>query len=177
MGEGRIDLARFQGDTTLLVRTQGIEGPHIVQTVSEFDQDDARILRHREEEFTVVLDLVLSGGAELDLPDLRDTIDDDGDLLPELLADQFEGCPSILDGIVDESSGDRDRVEVQVGEDSCDLDTVLDIRLPRSSLLTRMLGGRELVGARDQIDIEATQVRLDRLTESVRQPRQGCPDD
>ena len=64
---GRVDLARLERDAAPLVRPQVLERAHVVQAVGELDQDDARVLRHRQQQLAVVLDLLLGVRAELAL--------------------------------------------------------------------------------------------------------------
>jgi hypothetical protein len=98
-----------------------------VEAVRELDQDDADILRDREEQLAIVLDLPLLARLEGDVADLRDAVDDPGDLASELLLHVGVGDGRILDDIVNEPAGDGARIEVQLGEDFGDLDAVMEI--------------------------------------------------
>ena len=57
MSERRENVHRFErGDPALLLRFR-VERPHIVQSVTKLYEDDANVLRHREEHFPEILDL------------------------------------------------------------------------------------------------------------------------
>ena len=62
---------------------------------------------------------------------LRDAVDDVGDLLAEELADLLDGGGRVLDDVVQQPGGDRDDVEPQVGEDVGDLERVDEVGLSR----------------------------------------------
>ena len=47
-----------------------------------------------------------------------------GDLRPELRLDVGDGDVRVLDDVVDQTAGDRDGVELEVGEDLRDLDAM-----------------------------------------------------
>ena len=66
---------------------QLVERAHVVQAVGELDEDDARVLRDRQQQLAVVLDLPLLRRVERQLADLRQAVDDLRDLLAELALD------------------------------------------------------------------------------------------
>src|SRR5438445_219443 len=47
----RIDLESLFGDLLLALRIEVLEGPHIVETISELDKDDPDVVHHREHHF------------------------------------------------------------------------------------------------------------------------------
>src|SRR5665647_1663374 len=57
MGERRVDLERLLRFLDLLLLTEVAERVHVVQTVTELDQDDADVRRHRDDHLAVVLGL------------------------------------------------------------------------------------------------------------------------
>jgi len=121
----------------LLLLGEIVERAHVVQPVRELDQDDADILRDREEQLSVVLDLPLLARLERDVADLRDAIDDPRDLLSELFRDVGHGDGRILHDIVDETAGDGARIETQLGQDLRDFDAVVQDRERRKTASAR----------------------------------------
>ena len=76
------------------------------------------ILGDREQQLAIALDLpLLRRPAGRQLGDLREAVDDRGDLLAELRLDVGERELRVLDDVVEQPAGDGDRVELQVGED------------------------------------------------------------
>jgi hypothetical protein len=173
--ERGVDLLCLERDPSLLLGAQMVERAHVVQTVGQLDQDDARILRHREQQLPVDLDLVIGRVAELHLSDLRHPVDDERDLLAELGADHVQRGAGVLDHVVDQPGGDRDGVQPEIRQERGHLGAVLDVLLPRGALLPLVGPLRELVGPRDDVHVEASAVGSDRLAEPRRQePQHGC---
>ena len=56
---GRIDLQGLARDPELLLRRQRGDRPHVVEPVGELDEDDADVVRHRQEHLPDVLGLLL----------------------------------------------------------------------------------------------------------------------
>ena len=159
MRERGIEVAGLLRDATLLLRGEKVERAHVVQPIRQLHDDDARVLRDREQELAVALHLpVLIRAAVGQLGDLRQSIDDGRDLLPELALDVVDRPRGVLDHVVNQPAGHRGRIELQVGEDLCDLDAVRDIRLTRIPRLPAMGFLGEAIGARQQFLVEA-QVR------------------
>ena len=117
--------------------------------------DDARVLRDREQQLAVVLDLpLLRSSCSRQLADLRQAVDDRGDLLAELALDVGDRDRGVLDDVVDQPARDGDGVELQVGEDLRDLDAVRDVRLAGEALLPAVRLLAEPIGAREQVPVE-----------------------
>jgi len=153
--EGGVEVHRLLRDAPALLLGEIVERAHVVEAVRELDQDDADILRDREQELPVVLDLALLARLEGDVSDLRDAVHDRGDLLPELGRHIGDGDGCVLDHIVNEPAGDGARVEMQLGQDLGDFDAVMEIRRARGPLLPVVRALAELEGARDEVRVES----------------------
>ena len=140
--ERRVQVPRLLRDPTALLGRQPVERPHVVQPVGQLDQDDANILRDRQQQLAVVLDLPFLRRVERQISDLRQAIDDLRDLLPELLLDVGDGDGRVLDDIVNQPARDRHRIELQVGENPRDLDAVRDERLAGRGASARRVRAR-----------------------------------
>ena len=114
---------------------QGVERAHVVQPVGELDEDDAQVLRHGQQHAPEVLGLALAAAVELDLAQLRDAAHEEGDLLAELLADDLEVVPGVLDDIVEEGGGEGGVVEFEFGEEEGDGEGVGDVVVAGEALL------------------------------------------
>jgi hypothetical protein len=125
-----------------------LQRAHVVQPVGQLDQDDARVLRHREQQLAVVLDLLLGVRPELHPRDLGDAVHHRGDLVAE-------GGAHVLERVAVVSSttswisplASVTGVQVELGQDLRDLLAVDDVVLARVPLLPRVRDLAELVGA------------------------------
>jgi hypothetical protein len=124
VGERGVQVARLLRDALTLLRREPVERPHVVQAVGELDENDPCVLRDRQQELAVVLDLPLLRGVEREVADLRQPVDDLGDLAPELALDVLDRDGRVLDDVVDQSARDRHGVELKVGEDLRDFNAV-----------------------------------------------------
>ena len=80
--ERRVHLERLAGLLRLLLLPEVLDRPHVVEAVGELDEDDADVLRHRDDHLPVVLGLRLLTALERDPGQLRDALDELGDLGP-----------------------------------------------------------------------------------------------
>ena len=141
--ERRVDLERLLRLLHLLLLAEVLDRAHVVQPVGELDEDDPHVLGHRDDHLAVVLRLGLLAARELDPRQLRDPLDELGDLGAELRAHLVELRVRVLDDVVEERRGDRLLVEMELGADARDAVRVVDERLARAAHLTAMTLFRE----------------------------------
>jgi hypothetical protein len=154
VGERGVEVAGLQRNPPLPVRRQKLERPHVVQAVGELDQDDAGVLGNREEQLPVVLDLPLLGRVERKVADLGEAVDDFGYLFSELCLYFVDADASVLYYVVDESTGDGDRIQLQINQDLRDLDAMRYVLVPGKALLPFVRPLAEAIGARKQVAVE-----------------------
>jgi hypothetical protein len=100
----------------LLVLRHRADRPHVVQAVGELDEDDPDVRGHRHDHLAVVLGLRLVARLERDAGELRDAVDEAGDLLAELGADLVERRRRVLDGVVQQRGDERLGVEAHAAQ-------------------------------------------------------------
>ena len=127
-----------------------MERAHVVQPVGELDQQDADVVGEREQELAQILGGALIFRLRLDLAELGDAVDQSRDIGAEQLLDLLRGGDGILDRVVEDGGDDRLVVELQVRENSRDLDRVGEIWVSRGADLGAMSLQREDIGAVDQ---------------------------
>ena len=159
MRERRVDLERLPRLLDLLLLAEVLDRAEVVEAVGELDEDDAHVLGHRHDHLPVVLGLRLLAGLELDACQLRDAVDERGDLVAELLAQRVELDAGVLDDVVEERGGDRLLVETQAGADRGDADGMRDEGLARAPLLALVRRRCEAEGARDELDVDVRALR------------------
>ena len=83
-----------------------------------------------------------------------------GDFLSKLRRNISDGDGRVLDDVVNQSAGDGARIEMQLGQDLCDFDAVMQIRGAGRALLSVVRPLAELEGARDEVRIESLEAGI-----------------
>jgi len=83
IGDRRVDLERLARDPPPMRWRHRVERAHVVEAIGELDQDDADVLRHREEHLAEALGLRILERGELDLVELGHAVDHVGHRLAE----------------------------------------------------------------------------------------------
>jgi hypothetical protein len=174
VGQRGVDVERLARDALARVLTHVLERTHVVQAVGELDQDDADVLRHREQHLSEVLRLVLLAALELDLAELREARDQRLDLLAELLLELLRGGERVLDRVVQQAHRDRHGVEPHVGQDLGDRQRMAQVGLARQAHLPLVHLGRVDVGPLQHAQVRVGEVGLDALDDFV-DPRHLLP--
>ena len=165
--ERRVDLERLARLLHLLLLAEVLDRAQVVEAVGELDQDHAHVLRHRDDQLPVVLGLGVLAALELDPGQLRDAVDELGDLVAELVLDRLQvlrRCPRRRRGGARRRSSAR---RAELGEDLGDAERVVDELLARAALLAVVRVGRERERAGEQVAVELGLVLLDRLDQLV----------
>ena len=134
-----INIHRLTRFFLLRLRRPVLCGPHVVQTVRQFYQNNADILCHRKEHLSQVFCLLLDLIRRIfQLCQLRDTAYNQGHLRAELLGQLFFGHDGIFDNVVQKACRDRLLVELQICQDNCHTERMDDVRFPALSFLVLM---------------------------------------
>src|SRR2546429_1455266 len=155
VGQGRVDLARFERDAAAFLLVEVLEGPHVVQPVGELDDDDAGVLGDRQQELAVVFGLLLHRRAEGEGGELRESVDQLRHLGTERAPDVLDRDVRVLDDVVQQGGRDRDRVHLLLGENGRHGHRVRDVVVARLALLAAVGLGAHLVGPPQQVEDEA----------------------
>jgi hypothetical protein len=153
--ERRVDLERLARLLHLLLTAPVLDRAHVVQPVGELDQDHAHVVGHGDDHLAVVLRLGVLAALEADAGQLRDALDELGDLVAELVPHLLDRDVGVLDDVVEERGRDRLVVEVQLGADLGRTERVVDEVLARAALLTLVCarGIRERAAQQLPIDV------------------------
>ena len=92
---------------------------------------------------------------EVDLAELGDAVDEEGDLVAELALDVLERRERVLDHVVQQPGADARRVELQLGDDARDAGRVDEVRVARLALLAVVRSRGVHVGLVDQLGVRA----------------------
>ncbi len=104
MRERCIDVEGLLGDTTLFLERCRCDRAHVVQSVSQLDDQNTQVLGHRDQHLAHRRCLLCLARVELQSLQLGQTIDDRGDLRAEVRLDVGEGDFRVLDRIVQQRS-------------------------------------------------------------------------
>ena len=159
--ERRVDLERLLRLAHLGLLALVLDRAHVVEPVGELDQDDADVLRHRDDHLAVVLGVGLLAGLEARPGQLGDALDELRDLVAELGADVVGLGLRVLDDVVEERGGERLLVEMELGADLRDRPRMVDERLAGAARLALVRGRREAECAREQLLVDSGVVLLD----------------
>ena len=158
----RVDLHRLARDALLLLGGQAVQRSHVVEAVGQLDEDDADVLRHREQHLADVLGLLLFVAMGGEARQLGDAVDEMGHLGTEALLDVRQAVLGVLRDVVEQRGLDGDRVDPQLGHDLRRGDGMGHVRLAgradlalvrrngqvEGTLDAAQVGGRMVVGHR-----------------------------
>ena len=173
MRQRRVDLPGFERDAPLPLGVEVLERPHVVQPIGELDDDDARVLRDRQEQLAVVLRLRLDARPEGERRQVGEPVHQVRDFGAEIVTDLIERHVGVFDHVVQQGGGDRGGVHLEVGQQRGDRDAVRQKVVARDALLAVVRLRADAVGARQQVQVQALPVRGHRLGQLGREHRQG----
>ena len=116
-GQRRVDIHCFLRDEPPFLRTHMLKRAHVVKPVGELDEQHAHIARNRDQEFPEIFGLLCLLGDEIELFDLRQTIDKGRDIRAEQPFDLVFGGLRVLDCVVKKRCRNRIVVELQACQD------------------------------------------------------------
>ena len=165
--ERRVDVHGLARLLLLLFRRHGPDGAHVVEPVGELDENHAQVLRHRDEQLAEVLRLLRLRRRELEVRELRDAVDQSGDLGAELALHLFTGGSRILDRVVEQRRDDGGVIQPLLGQDRRDRDRMREVRLARSPALALVHALAVRIGPADQVSVGLRIVVLDQRDQVV----------
>ena len=77
--------------------------PHVVEAVGQLDEQDAYVLRHRQDELAEILGLLGLVGLQFEARQLGHAVDEVGDFLAEQALDVVERRDRVLDRVVQQT--------------------------------------------------------------------------
>ncbi len=136
VGEGSENLQSFEGDFFLFVGGKGGKGAGVMETVGEFDDEDADVVAGGDHEAE---EIVFSGGeisvevlhVFTDLAELGDAVDKKGDRLAKFALDVFERDVGVFDRIMKNPGDNSVFVHAPFLEDFFDGERVDNVRFAR----------------------------------------------
>ncbi len=158
VGDRRVDLQRLAGDAAALVEAHGIQRAHVVQAVGQLDEDDAHVVRHRQQHLAKILGLRFFVGLVFQPVQLGNAVDQFGGNLAEILRDLRLGDGGVFHHVVQQRGRQRLGVEPPVRQRFGHGERMRNIRIAAGAELATMRVGREMVGRRDLVDVLRFQV-------------------
>ena len=131
------------------------ESPHIVQAVSQLNQDNPDIFRHREDHLAHVFGLVLKAIPKGKLIQFRDTIHQHQNCRAEVFFQLFPGDWSVFQNVMQQSRRYCLHIQLQIGQNECHLVGMFKIGGSRFAGLSFMGALRKVVGFLNQLHISS----------------------
>ena len=100
-----------------------------MQAVGQLDDDDADVLVHGHEHLADGGSLLVGERGNLDLGDLRDSLDERCNIFAKALDDILARYFGVFDCVVQQRGNERLNVHMQSSEDDGDLDGMYDVGL------------------------------------------------
>ncbi|MNX54858.1 hypothetical protein D3C86_856010 [compost metagenome] len=158
-----IDFQGLAADALALLRLDVLEGAHVVQAVSQLDQQDPHVLRNRKDELAQVLGLARVLSLKLQSRQLGHALDQDSDLFAEHGGDVVARRRSVLDDIMQQGGDDGRRIQLVVGQNTRDLDRMREIGIARGPQLRAVHLHRIDIGLVEQGLVRGGVIGLDRF--------------
>ena len=148
MCQRRNDFQRLAGLAGLLLRRQEPHRAHVVQPVGDLDHQHPRVAGHRDDHLAD--GLALGGGAQHDLVQLGDAVDEMADLVAELGGQRLQRVAGVLDGVVQQRGDQRGGVHAELGQDVGHRQRMGDVRVAGAAQLVGVPLLGDLVGPLQQ---------------------------
>ena len=153
MGEGGVDFQSLARDALLRIGIDVLQRAHIVQAIDELDEDDPNIVDHGEQHLAIGLGLACFAALEGEAVDFGDAVNQSGNRLSELLAHLVKSGGGIFQDVVQQTGCDGGVVHAQLGEQTGDLDAVLQERMAGFAQLAFVVATGEVIGSGDQLEV------------------------
>ena len=141
-------------DSLLGIFSKKVDRSHVVQAIGQLNEQDADVLRHRDQHFAEVFGLSFAHGRELDLRNFGQAFDEERDLFPAQTFNFFAGGKGVFEGVVEKGRGDRHVVHPHVDQDAGDFERMNEIGLAAQSLLPVVHLRGKHVGALKQLEVD-----------------------
>ena len=161
MGERCVDVEGLARNSFAAVGLQVLKRAHVVQAISEFDEDNPDVGDHGQKHFADIFRLTVFAVGELDLVDLGDTLDNVGDLVAEIGLDLLTGGRGVLNRVVQQTGGDSRRVHLHFSEHFRHFERVDDVRLTRRTHLALVMLDAKLPGLANKSNVFSGSIDLD----------------
>jgi hypothetical protein len=116
---------------------------------------------------------LIAGAPELDAGDLREPLDEEGDLRAEEALDLLAGREGVLERVVEQAGDDRVFVDEEVEQDAGDLERMDQVRLAGEPLLAVVDLRGEDVGALEPLQVDLGVVVQEAVGDVVEAERRG----
>jgi hypothetical protein len=120
MRDGGVNIEGLLGNQPPLLLPQWLKRSHIMESISQLDQDHPNIFRHRQHHLPKTFGLVLQATAEGEFTDLRQAVYKIADLVAKGLFDLLQRRMGIFYDIVQQRGGDARHIHLHIQDDLSD---------------------------------------------------------
>ncbi len=153
IGQGGVNLQCFLRDFLPLSLIEVLQRPHVMQPISELDDHDADIVRHREHHLSEIFRLFFLRASEGNFSDLGDAVDQVDHFFSKLPFKFLGRRHRIFQGIVEQSGHDRRHVGFQHRQHPGHRHRMLYIGFSGTPRLAFVRLGGKLIGLADHTEI------------------------
>ena len=144
--DGCVNVQRFARNALLLFGFEIFERAHVVQAVSQLDENNAHVVHHGKQHLADVFGLARFGSHHLEAADFGYALDEVSDVGAKALFDARDGILRVFDSVMKNRGGKRSGVEAHVREDVGDFEEVGEIGFARAAQLVTVALGGNFVG-------------------------------
>ncbi len=148
LGQRRVNLHGLARDAAALVlAADEMQRAHIVQAVCQFDEQNAQVLAHRQQELAQVFRCALALAHRFDFGELGHAIDQPRDIGAEQAFDIGNRGQCIFNRIVQQRGDDRVLIELELGHQARHFYGMREIGIAAGALLGAVLLDGKHIGA------------------------------
>ena len=169
----RIDVQGFTGNAAALVGAQRPKCPHVMQTVSELDQNHANVFRHGHGHLLEIFGLLLLFVFKMDVRQFGDTIHQIRHHIAKLGGQRRLGNACVLDHIVQHGRHQALVIQVHVGEDAGDCQRMNNVGFTTAPTLAVMGLLGVVVSPAHLLDLLAAEVMRQSFGQGIKSGHEG----
>ena len=145
-----VDIEGLLGDALLFVGRTRCERTHVVQPISQLDDEHPQVARHCHQHFAHGGCLLCFLRIKLQAVELGYAIDNAGNFITKNLGNLRQRKFGVFYRIVQERSDDRGLIQANVGNHAGHSNRMRDVRLPRGAGLVTMCFTRHVIRTIDR---------------------------
>lgn len=145
-----------------------LERSHVIDAITQLDQEHTDVLSHGHDHFPETLSLGIFPRREIDFSELGHPVDQSCDLGAKIVLDVFDSNGGVFDDVVEQPRAYTRRVKLQISDELCHPSGVSEIGLPTFANLLAVGPLAKIVGATNQLEIGRFMVRTNALKKFVK---------
>jgi hypothetical protein len=163
VGNRRVDVQCFPGNTAALVRAHDAQRAHVMQAIGQLHEDNADIAYHGKQHLAEILGLGFCLGFKFNLGQLADTVDQFCNLAAKFGSNLLLDHRCIFNYIMQNGGNNRFMIKAQISKNPGGGNGVIDIGFATQAMLAIMGLGSKQVGPVNLLYLFRLQVGFQQL--------------